>query len=481
MTETHGETESYANRIKLRFKVLVLNLVGKHTFHLVAMVFASLAYSLAKLTVYAADENQLFIYVAGAITIAQSLVVASLWIVGMLVFRTPLAKFQAPLAVIAILLLNLLGTIVFEEILRSWSIEPISQSLFQRSIGLLFTTLIYLGFGRVLLVLNTNWKQVDLAKGLFAELSKQQVELIREIRDSRTFSIREVSLEIQSTLGSLDDVTAANPDNQELAREIDTLRNILKTTESQLNKMRNRFPDSLRFSRAQSNAKYSITSVISASAKLNEAMPFVISGIAFFGFCSWLSYFMDTVHAVFWGATLSAISFGIFYRYEKNIATKFFAESVAIRIFAFETLVLGYLFVWLLILGYFAGDNSTSYGAALAYAAIPFIFFNGGAIFNGVISASQIQRDQFTDQAATLKMDLAELEKIRSDEDKVWKSLFVRDFALTPTMANVVLRDAILTNRDSLPTSVIANVSTTWKLVLDKLSGTESVVEVRTT
>lgn len=481
MPETYGVTDSYASRIKPKLETLLQNLVGQHTFHLVSMVLASLTFSLGRLTVYAANESEFFIYVACAITIAQSLVISTLLIAGILVFRAPWVNLRAPLAVISILLVNTLGTIVFEEILRSWSLEPISQSLFQRVISMLFITSIYLGFGRIILLLNSNLKQVDLVKGLFAELSKQQVELTQEIRDSRTFSTREVSLEIQSTLGSLDNFTTSNANNQEFVKEIETLKSVLKAIESQVDQIRNRFPGSVRFPKVNLKVKYSLSSIISASAKPNEAMPFVISAIAFFGFCSWLSYFMDASHAAFWGGTLSAISFGIFFGYEKYIATKYFAKSVTIRIFAFEVLVLAYLFVWLLILGFFAGDNSASYGVALAYAAIPFIFFNGGALLGGVITSSQNQREQFAQQATALRRDLAELENIRNDEDKVWKSLFTSDIALSPTMANVVLRDAVLDQVNILPTSVIANVSATWKLVLVKLSDPTEVLEVRTT
>jgi hypothetical protein len=164
------------------------------------------------------------------------------------------------------------------------------------------------------------------------------------------------------------------------------------------------------------------------------------------------------------------LSFGIFSGYEKFIASKLVAKSVLIRIAAFELLVVTYLFFWLLILGYFAGDNSTSYGAALVYAAIPFVFFNGGVVLSGFITSSQEQREQLTAQAITLRRDLAELEKIRVTEDKVWKSLFAGGISLSPTTANVGLRDATNTKDDDLVVSVMSNVNAAWKSVLVKLS-----------
>ena len=451
-------------------RTLFQNLVGPHTFNLISLILASLVFSLGRLTVYAADNSEFFVYSLSAIAISQVLVIVLLSVLGKIVFRISWTKLQPPLAVASILLVNILGTRTFETILESWNLEPIPQSWFQRVISLLFTTFIYLGFGRVLMVLSRNLLQVDLAKELLAGLSKQQVELTQEIRESRTFSMREISLEIQSTLGTLDNYSASNSPDQNLAREIDSTQNILKATDIQINEIKNRFPGSVRIPRINSKVRYSPSSIISASTKPNEALSAVIAVVAFFGFCSWLSYFMVASHAAFWGSSLSLISFGIFFGYERFVAPKLISKSVVVRIVAFELLVVTYLFFWLLILGFFAGDNSASYGAALAYAAIPFVFFNGGAVLGGFISSSQEQREQLTEQATTLRRNLAELEQIRNTEDKVWKSLFAGDISLSPTTANVLLRDATKAKDHELVASVMANVNTAWKSVLVKLS-----------
>ena len=160
----------------------------------------------------------------------------------------------------------------------------------------------------------------------------------------------------------------------------------------------------------------------------------------------------------------------VFLVYEKFAVTKLMAGPVYIRILVFEFIVCLYLFFWLLVLGFFAGDNSESYFAALAYAAIPFIFFNGGALLRGVIVSSQDQREQLTKQASTLQKDLAELEQIRSAEDKVWKSLFAGDIALSPTTASAVLRDATLTKDEHRIATAFTNVMVLWNSVLVKIS-----------
>ena len=445
------------------------DLAGPDTFNLVSLSLAALVFSLGKLTVYAADQSQYLVYSLSALAISQCLVVIALSIIGKFLFRAPTEKLLPVFVVIAILAVNIFGTILFELILRSWNLEPISQSIFQRIISLSFTAFIYLGFGWVSAALDMNFKQVRLGKELLTNLSKQQLELSLTIRDARTFAIREVSLEIQSTRGSLENFAATSDHNPEVNNQINELQKTLDEVEARVGKISNQFPSILRMPKTYSRSKYSLSNIINASTKKNEALPGLISAFAFFGFSSWLSYFLNQATALFWGTILSLSSFAIFWAYEKYVVTKVVTQSVSVRVLIYEATVVSYLFFWLVILGFFAGDNSGAYGAALAYAAIPFIFFNGGAVLGGIVTLSQERRENLTTQAATLRKDMADLEKIRSEEDKIWKSLFVGDIALSPTTASVILRDATLTKDVDRVFAAIPNVNILWKSVLSKL------------
>lgn len=462
-------TEFISAHTSSSLRDLARNLAGPDTFNLFSLSLASLVFSLGKLTVYAADESDFFIYSVGAIAISQILVVVLLSILGQALWRAPLGKIRSWFVVGLILTVNVIGTVLFEAIFRSWNFEPISQSLFQRAISLAFTTFIYLGFGWTFLVLGGNFNQVSLGKDLLVSLTKQQLDLISTIRDARTFAIREVSLEIQATRGTLENLTATNIPIQKVTPQLVQLQGTLDEVEVRVNKISNRIPSALRMSKGYSSARYSMADVIAASTNPNNAMPALISIFAFFGFSSWLSYFMDGIHAFFWSVILSAFSFLIFRIYEKNLSPRLGAKPILVRVVVYESLVLTYLFFWLVILGFFAGDNSESYGAALAYAAIPFVFFNGGAVLGGVITSSKNHRDRLTKQASALRKEMSDLEKIRSDEDQVWKALFAGDIALSPTTASVILRDAVLTKDHERVISAIPNVLALWKAVLLKL------------
>ncbi len=445
------------------------NLVGLQIFNLVALVLSSLVLSLGKLAAYAAGEIDFFGYSVGAMVISQSSVLVFLLISGRLLLLTSKGKIQNGFVVISIAFAHVLGTVLFEEILRSWNFMPIQQSLTQRAISLLFSFFIYLGFGWVTFALSRNFIQVNLGKEMLIVLSNQQLALTLAIRDARTFAIREISLEIQSTRGSLETyVASVNPD-QEVMRLVNALEETLDAVEMQVNKISNRFPGSPRAQKGPPKIKPSRAALFAASTLPNYLLPKLIATFAFFGFSSWLSYFIDDLAAVFLGAVLSGITFGIFWIYEKYVVSKMLSKPVFARIFIYQFLVFTYLFFWLVILGFLAGDNSVTYAAALAYTAIPFIFFNAGAALSGIIASTDEYREQLTKQATSLRHNLTNLEQIRVDEDKVWKSLFAGEIALSPTTASVILRDAILAKDLDRAVTTIPNVYSLWKSVLAKL------------
>ena len=462
-------TQLTATPVSPKKRQIIKNIAGPETFNLAALSLSSLVISLGKLTVYAADQSQFIVYSLGALAISQCLVVALLAIIGKLVPRTSLGKFFPGLVVAVILLVNILGTLLFEAILRIWNLEPIPQSLLQRAVSLMFTTFIYIGFGWVSAALESNFRQVNIGKELLKTLSKQQLELSLTIRDARTFAIREVSLEIQSTRATLENLTATSLHHQEIDTQINQLNETLDEVESRIGNISNRFPDLARMPKISSRSNSTLSAVVDASTKQNSVLPGLISIFAFFGFSSWLSYFLADTYAFFWGIILSISSFAIFSAYENYVVTKVTSRPIFVRVLIYEVIVIAYLFFWLLILGYFAGDDSGSYSAALAYAAIPFIFFNGGAVLGGIVALSQEHRENLTAKAGMLRKDMAALEQLRSDEDKVWKSLFVGDIALSPTTASVILRDAALTKDQERVAAAIPNVCALWKSVLEKL------------
>jgi hypothetical protein len=462
-------TESNAAKASPQTQQLLQNIAGRETFNLFTLSLAALAFSLGKLTAYLADRSEYLVYILSALALSQSLVIVLLAITGKVLFRNTRGMQRSALVVTVFLLAGILGSFLFELILRSWNIEPILLSEFQRVVSVLSSTVIFLGFGFVATILKRNLNQVNLGKELLATLSKQQVELSSTIRDARTYAIREVSLEIESTRGTLENFLVTDTSNQEVNFRVNQLQSTLNEVEIRVSNFSNQLPGAVRIAKSYTKIRYSFSELVSASTNQNMALPGLVSIFAFLGFSSWLSYFLTDAYAFLWGIILSVSSYLVFWAYEKYLVKWLVAQPVIIRVLVYEALVISYLFFWLLILGYFAGDNSEAYRAALGYAAIPFIFFNGGAVLGGVLKLSQNQLGRLTEKASVLRRDMADLEQIRSSEDIVWKSLFVGDIALSPTTASVILRDATLTKDHDRIMAAIPNVNALWKSVLAKL------------
>lgn len=444
-------------------------LSGYQTFQILTLSIASLVFSLGKITVYIAGSGYLFVYSAVAIAISQTAVVVTLSLLGKRIVRTLEVNLRFSQVILAILLVSLAGSVLFEAILLSWNLEPIEQSLFQRVVSLIFATSMYLGFGWLAFVLSGNFSDVKMAQELLTTLSKKQFDTTRAIRDARTYAVREISLEIEATRGSLENFVATNPPTPEVLSEISKLQDTVNEVESRVSQISNRFPGPNRMPKIFYRPKYSMASIITAGTKQNNLFPRLISVVAFFGFSSWLSYFMADRYAAVLAVLLSFLSFGIFLGYDKFVVPIFTAFHVWVRVLVYEAFVLIYLVLWMGTLGFFAGDNTESYGAAFAYAVIPFVFFNVGIFVSGIILSSQENRERLTIQAATLRDDLSELEQIRNDEDKIWKSLFAGDIALSPTTASVILRDATLSKDVDRVISAIPNVNKLWSAVLFNL------------
>jgi len=462
-------TESTGAKASPQTQRLLQNIAGLETFNLLTLSLAALVFSLGKLTAYVADRSEDLVYILSALALSQSLVIVVLAIVGKVLFRNTGGMQRSVLVVTVFLLAGILGSFLFESILRSWNIEPILLSEFQRIVSVLFSTVIFLGFGFVATILKRNLNQVNLGKELLATLSKQQAELSSTIRDARTYAIREVSLEIQSTRGTLENFLATNSSTREVDLQVNQLQSTLNEVEIRVSNFSNQLPGAARIAKSYTKIRYSFSELVNASTNQNMALPGLVSTFAFLGFSSWLSYFLVDAYAFLWGIILSASSYIVFWAYEKYLVNLLVAQSVFIRVFVYEAIVMAYLLFWLVILGYFAGDNSEAYGAALGYAAIPFIFFNGGAALGGALKLSQNQLGRLTEKASVLRRDMADLEQIRSNEDIVWKSLFVGDIALSPTTASVILRDATLTKDHDRIMAAIPNVNALWKSVLAKL------------
>ena len=157
-------TESTAVTTSPKLQRLLQSIAGPETFNLFTLSLAALVFSLGKLTAYVADRSEDLVYILSALALSQSLMIVALAVAGKVLFRTTQGVQRSALVVIAIFASSILGSFLFESILRSWNIEPILLSEFQRVVSVLFSTVIFLGLGFVATILKSNLNQVNLGK-----------------------------------------------------------------------------------------------------------------------------------------------------------------------------------------------------------------------------------------------------------------------------------------------------------------------------
>ena len=220
----------------------------------------------------------------------------------------------------------------------------------------------------------------------------------------------------------------------------------------------------------QISGKYnSLSFMIDNVKRENSYLPIAMAVISLFGLGTWLGYFVDTRSVFFWGSALSLIGYAIFWIYIKLVAPKLLRLSLVFRVICFELLLITYLFFWLLLLGFIAGDSSSSYSTALVNAIIPFLLFNGASVTGGILHSTQIHRAELQMQALELRISLKELEALRALEENIWKSLFAGDIGHSPTTASVMLQDLTVTGNGQKLSEVLSSVIAIWKSVETKL------------
>jgi hypothetical protein len=213
----------------------------------------------------------------------------------------------------------------------------------------------------------------------------------------------------------------------------------------------------------------SLDFILDGVKKENSYLPISMAAISLFGLISWLGYFVDTRSIVLWGSVLSLIGYAVFWIYIKLVAPKLLRLSLVFRVICFELLLITYLFFWLLLLGFIAGDSSGSYSTALVNAIIPFLLFNGASVTGGILHSTQIHRAELQMQALELRISLKELEALRAFEENIWKSLFAGDIGHSPTTASVMLKDLTVTGNGQKLSEVLSSASAIWKSVETKL------------
>jgi hypothetical protein len=129
-----------------------------------------------------------------------------------------------------------------------------------------------------------------------------------------------------------------------------------------------------------------------------------------------------------------------------------------------------FTFFWLAILGYYVGDNSTTYVIAATNSISVFVFANLATITSGALDTVRENQRELNDSISRLQKEVDSIRKIKQREENVWRALFASDIAKSPTMATVQIREAISDlDRDAFE-RIQPAVLTVWRTVGESLA-----------
>jgi hypothetical protein len=452
-----------------RFKGFATQVCGPHAFDFIPVFLASMFIALGATTVAVSASEDPGIYTASAVLLSKAISVTFLVSVGNLILRVKSLSARTVLVITAYFVSSLVANAAMNLLLAAWNINPIERQLWQILFASLFATFIYLGANWSTHAIYENLYQVRTARNILDDLSGQRSELIRSVNEGRIFVARELSLEVQSTLGSIETIESKITVSGINSGELDQLKSSLSEVTVRVSALSQRFPDSTQQTKSNLNPRHTLRYFLESVTSENRYLPALMALLSLFGLGTWLGYLTDSTNILIWGSVLSLVGFVVFWLYLKILIPLIPRRMIMLRITVLEMLLLLYLFFWFVLIGFITGDNATAYGVALANSVIPFITFNAAVVLGGVLRTTQAQRSQLLAQAMELRAALKEIEELRKTEESLWKILFAGDIASSPTTASVMLRDVSLSGDQTRLAELLPNVVTIWSSVAQQL------------
>jgi len=452
-----------------RFLELASQISGPRAFSVTSLILATTFVTLNRISVIAFEVSDLLIYVASAVILSQMIAFVVLIFAGKGILQVTNLAVRTTLVITAYFVATILANEIIKLLFQSWNIDQISPPTWQIMLNIIFTTLIFLGFSWVGHFISGNLYQVTTAREIVDELFRERQRLIQIINDGRNFAGRELSLEVEASRAAIELCESKYEIAESDLLNFASLNLSLSKIEESVRDKTKALPNRASGLRQISGKYNSLSFMIDNVKRENSYLPISMAVISLFGLGTWLGYFVDTRSVLLWGSALSLIGYVGFWMYLKLLAPKLLRFAVVFRVIFFELFLIFYLFFWLLLLGFIAGDNSTSYSVALVNAIIPFLLFNGASVIGGILNSTQIYRTELLTKASELRISLMELETLRAHEADSWKSLFAGDIAYSPTTASVMLQDLIVTQNELKVHETLLAVVAIWKTVESKL------------
>ena len=461
---------SLTNTKNVPWSVAVIEkLSGPHIFDFSAVVLASVVVTLARFTAYSQSPSKELAYFIGALIVSQLFAAGFLLVISSLLVKIPRTRDRADLVIAASLFSNVIWWIAMDTVLAQWQVTQVEYTQWQILSGLIFSSFTVIGFS---LGINLFYENIELEKNANEIVSKLQIKMIKtrqDIKDTRAFLSRELSLEVQATSESLETMRDALTLNDTVVSKVAELSEALNAVTVFNRNMVKRYPAGSKSPESFPKIIYNARYIIASGTQRNKLLPIALGIVSIFGLSGWFKYSFESVGVFARVALLTSLGFVLFWVYERLFMPVLINFASWFRLFTFELTVIFYLLFWILIIGYISGDQQVGYNLAFASAVIPFTLLNVAAFGSGLIASSQRYRAALAELAETLTQELTKLEVVKNIESETFRSIFGGDLERSPTSASLILREAASNSDYQLQMIAIEKATEVWELTSSPL------------
>jgi hypothetical protein len=450
-------------------KSLWSRIAGPQAFNPYSLIVVSTVATIGTLSIYTSYDAENFFVTLTILGIVQFVALLPLVVIAPLVRSITQLSCRLAAVIGSYVLVNVIRSLLLDTLLINWGIETESRLAFRLYSNVIFLSILMTAFAWGADLVSDDLMQVSTDEESINS-NKQKLSIVTsEIDQARTYVSRELSLEISATQTELADYESrANLDDGQ-RRSIGEFRLLLDQVSAKLSTLA-KLGSGVR-SAAEVNIpqRYSLRKVVDASTYVSPYVPSLMGGLSFVALAGWLGYFVDRLTALRWAAYLGAYSFVIYWLYRRFLLPWMRKRSTYVRLAIFEISLAPFVFFWLALLGYLAGDDSETYGIAGANSISVFIFANIATFVSGVLASASEYREALESSSKLLGDEIAELQATKIREENIWKEFFAGDISNSPTTATVRIREAVAERDGPGFSQVQSSVIQIWQNVLHYL------------
>lgn len=445
-------------------------IAGPQAFNPFSLILVSSIATIGTLSIYTSYDAQDFFVTLAILVVVQLFALLPIVLIAPAVKTIPNLVNRVGAVLASYVLVNVIRSILLDILLVNWGLETESRLAFR-----LYSNVVFLSILMISLAVGADVISDDVAQVRIEEegivLNREKLATIKGgITQARTYVSRELALEVSATTAELDTYEFRNKLTSPEQSKLNEFRALLDSVSKRLIEIKSGVLPKMVSLDAATPVRYSLKKIIDASTSVNPYRPGLMGGLSFIALAGWLGYFVDRITALRWAAFLGIYSFVVYSMYRRFFLPLLRKQTILIRAVLFEISLIPFVFFWLALLGFIAGDDSETYGIAAANSISVFIFANLATFVSGVLVAAAEYRAELEIYSKLVQEQIEILQGVKTQEENIWREFFAGDIAKSPTTATVRVRDAVGSQDGNRFNEVQPAVIDIWQNVLKQLS-----------